>query len=77
MQATMMFGDKYNGLNERALQSHIDHAKRWGYGDYILRREIVGAGQWDKLIFSKLLHVLNLILEELKRPREERAEWVV
>lgn len=77
LQATMMFGDKYDGLNERTLQSHIDHAKRWGYGDYILRREIVGAGQWDKLIFSKLLHISTLIMEELKRPREERAEWVV
>ena len=77
LQATMMFGDKYQGLNERTLQSHVDHAKRWGYGDHILRREIVGAGQWDKFIFSKLLHVQNLILGELKRPREERAEWVV
>lgn len=47
LQATMMFGDKYIGLNERILQSHVDRAKRWGYGDYILRREIVGAGQWD------------------------------
>ena len=77
LQATMMFGDKYDGLNERTLQSHVDHAKRWGYGDHILRREIVGAGQWDKLIFSKLLHISTLIMEELKRPREERAEWVV
>ncbi len=77
LQATMMFGDKYRGLNERTLQSHVDHAKRWGYGDHILRQEIVGAGQWDKFIFSKLLHVQNLIMGELKRPREERAEWVV
>ncbi len=77
LQATMMFGDKYKGLNERTLQSHVDHAKRWGYGDHILRREIVGAGQWDKFIFSKLLHVQDLIMGELKKEREERAEWVV
>ena len=77
LQATMMFGDKYIGVNERTLQSHVDHAKRWGYGDHILRREIVGAGQWDKFIFSKILHVLNLIIGELKRPKEERAEWVM
>ena len=77
LQATMMFGNKYTGLNERTLQSHVDHAKRWGYGDHILRREIVGAGQWDKFIFSKILHVLNLIIGELKRPKEERAEWVM
>ena len=77
LQATMMFGDKFNGVNERTLQSHVDHAKRWGYGDHILRREIVGAGEWDKFIFSKILHVLDLILGELKKPRAERAEWVV
>ena len=73
----MMFGDKYIGLKERNLQSHVDHAKRWGYEDHILRREVVGAGQWNKFIFSKILHVLNLIMGGLKRPTEERAEWGV
>ena len=77
LQATMMFGDSFSGLNERTLQSHVDHAKRWGYEDHTLRREIVGAGQWDKFIFSKILHILDLIIGELKRPIEERAEWVV
>ena len=77
LQATMMFGSKYLGLNERTLQSHIDHAKRWGYGNHILRQEIVGAGQWDKFIFCKILHIQDLIIGELKRSRGERAEWVV
>ena len=77
LQATMMFGDKYLGLNERTLRSHTEHAKRWGYENHILRREIVGAGQWDKFIFSKILLLLKLIIKELERPREERAEWVV
>ena len=72
-----MFGDSFSGFNERTLQSHVDHAKRWGYEDHTLRREIVGAGQWDKFIFSKILHILDLIIGELKRPIEERAEWVV
>ena len=77
LQATMIFGNTFTGLNERILKSHADHAKRWGYRDHILRREIVGAGQWDRFIFSKVLHVLDLIIEELKKPRAERAEWVV
>lgn len=77
LQATMMFGDVYVGLNERTLQSHVDHAKRWGYGDRILRAEIVGAGQRDRFLFSKILHVLNLIIGELERPKEKRAQWVV
>ena len=57
----MIFGNNYMELNERTLQSHFDHAKRWSYGHYILRREIVGVGQWDKFIFSKILLVLELI----------------
>lgn len=76
LQATMFFGD-FLGDNQRTLQSHIEHANRWGYGNYILRREIVGAGQWDKYIFSKELLLLELIMGQLKRPREERAEWVM
>lgn len=77
LQATMMFGNTYIGLNERTLQSHIDHAERWGYRDHTLRREIVGAGRWDKFIFSKILLVLELIMGELKKPKDEQAEWVV
>ena len=73
----MIFGGTFIGFNERTLQSHVDHAERWGYGDRVLRREIVGVGQWDKFIFSKVLHVLDLIIGELKRPKGERAEWVV
>ena len=42
-----------------------------------MRREIVGTGQWDKFIFSKILNLLNLIFGELKKPMKERAEWVV
>ena len=77
LQATMIFGNTFTGVNERILQSHVDHAKRWGYRDHILRREIVGAGQWDRFIFSKVLHILDLIIAELKKPKAERAEWVV
>ena len=83
IQATMMFGHNYKGLNERTLQSHVEHAKRWGYGDHILTREVVGArqvegeGEWNRYIFSKILYILKLMVMELERPREERAEWIV
>ena len=83
LQATMMFGHRYKGLNERTLQSHADHAKRWGYGNHVLTREIVGAGAvegegvWDKYIFSKILYLLRIMTMELEKPREERAEWIV
>ena len=83
LQATMMFGHNYRGLNERTLQSHARHAKLWGYGDRVLTREIVGAGEvegegvWNKYIFSKILYVLKIMIIELEKPREERAEWIV
>ena len=83
LQATMMFGHNYKGLNERTLQSHAQHAELWGYGDRVLTREIVGAGEvegegvWNKYIFSKILYVLKTMIIELEKPREERAEWIV
>lgn len=83
LQASMMFGKNYLGLNERTLQSHAEHAQRWGYGDHVLTREIVGAGAvegegvWKKYIFSKILYILKIMIIELERPREERAEWIV
>ena len=83
LQATMMFGHNYKGMNERPLQSHAEHAKDWGYGNHVLIREIVGAGEvegegdWNKFIFSKILYILRIMITELEKPREERAEWVV
>ena len=79
----MMFGHNYKGLNERTLQSHAEHAKRWGYGNHVLTREIVGAGEiegegeWNKFIFSKLLYILRIMIMELEKPRDKRAEWIV
>lgn len=83
LQATMMFGHNYKGLNERALQSHAEHASRWGYGNHVLTREIVGAGEiegegeWKKYIFSKILYILRIMTMELEKPRDKRAEWIV
>ena len=83
LQATMMFGHNYKGLNERTLQSHAEHASRWGYGNHVLTREIVGAGaiegegEWNTFIFSKLLYIMRIMIMELEKPRDERAEWIV
>lgn len=83
LQASMMFGHNYKGLNERMLQRHAEHAKRWGYGNHVLTREIVGAGEvdgegeWNKFIFSKLLYILRFMVMEMEKPRDQRAEWIV
>lgn len=83
LQATMMFGHNFEGLNERTLQSHAEHATRWGYGNHVLKMAIVGAGEvggegvWTKYIFSKILYILKIMTMELEKPRNKRAEWIV
>jgi hypothetical protein len=59
-----------NPLYEGALQSHLRHAERWGYGMQVLRREIVG-GVWDKISY-----LLSLVLQEMAKPPSERDEWL-
>lgn len=59
-----------NQLYERALQSHLRHAQRWGYGMQVLRQEIVG-GVWDKISY-----LLSIVLQELAKPQSERTEWL-
>ncbi|CAD6582119.1 MAG: hypothetical protein ASARMPREDX12_000761 [Alectoria sarmentosa] len=71
LQASKVFRHTYKGLNVRKLQSHTEHAKRQGYGDYMPVREIVGIGEiegedeWKKDIFSKGLDILKVMITEL------------
>ena len=65
----MLYG--HNDLYTRAIESHVRHAKRWGYPAYILRRDIL-EGIWSKLAY--LLHVLVL---EMEKPEHERTKWLM
>ena len=70
---------------ERALKTHLAHAERWGYKTHILREDIVGSGKsgrdskghWQSGVFKKPLYLLSLVINELAKPREERAEWIM
>ena len=70
---------------ERALKTHLAHAERWGYETHILREDIVGSGKsgrdskghWQSGVFKKPLYLLSLVINELAKPREERAEWIM
>lgn len=80
LQATMLFGINYagkDGRNWKTWQSHVEHAKKWGYEDHLLERIMVGEGDWSGFIWSKTLHSLQLVLGELRKPLEQRAEWLM
>ena len=70
---------------ERALKTHLAHAERWGYETHILREDSVGSGKsgrdskghWQSGVFKKPLYLLSLVINELAKPREERAEWIM
>lgn len=84
-QACMLFVSKVAGehemgknvIYERSIRTHIKHAERWGYVNHILREDIIGMGEWKVLVFGKLLYLQSIIVGELSRPAEERAEWIV
>ena len=49
----MLFGSGEKGedmLYERAMRTHIQHGERWGYTSHILRKDIVGKGDWKVLV---------------------------
>lgn len=86
-QVTMILdGDgSEHEMYERALKTHLAHAERWGYETQILREDIVGSGKsgrdskghWQSGVFKKPLYLLSLVINELAKPTEERAEWIM
>ncbi|KAL9098775.1 MAG: hypothetical protein Q9163_005624 [Psora crenata] len=75
-QATMLFeGDKDNvrQLYERALETHRKHGERWGVPTHVLKQSLVKEDSY----FNKPAYLLNLILSEMTKPKNHRAEWLV
>lgn len=58
-------------LYEKALQTHIDHAQRWGYPLYMARESAADG------MFNKVAHIMNVLLNELYKPADERVEWLL
>lgn len=72
-QATMIYeADVNNTVYERSVATHIAHGAQWGNPTHILRREIVEAG-----FFNKPAFLLGLLIEEMAKPIEKRADWIV
>lgn len=55
----------------RGLETHENHARRFGYPMTVLRKPILG-GFW-----SKPAILLSTIIEELEKPDDERVEWLL
>ncbi|KAI5196689.1 hypothetical protein E4T39_07683 [Aureobasidium subglaciale] len=70
LSASMLFGIT-SPTYKRAIATHKRQAERWGYSTEILKRD-EGCGFWTKLIF-----LLNLVGQELQKPADTRAEWIM
>ncbi|KAI4731972.1 hypothetical protein E4T49_00004 [Aureobasidium sp. EXF-10728] len=70
LSASMLFGIT-SPTYKRAIETHKRQAQRWGYGTEILQRD-EGCGFWTKLIF-----LLNLVGQEMQKPADTRAEWIM
>ncbi|KAL9109431.1 MAG: hypothetical protein Q9227_005939 [Pyrenula ochraceoflavens] len=65
---TMMFGDP-DATYERALRTHQYHARRHGTPLFTLRKKILD------VMYNKPMYILDLLLQEMKKPDHERMEW--
>lgn len=70
LSASMLFGIT-SQTYKRAIETHKRQAQRWGYATEILQRD-EGCGFWTKLIF-----LLNLVGQEMQKPADTRAEWIM
>ena len=72
-QATMIFdAGAFDSVYERAVDSHLKHGELWNIPTHVLRRDIVDRGYFNKPAF-----LLGLIITELTKPYDKRAEWIV
>ena len=58
-------------LYERALDTHVQHAARHGYPMYTARENAADG------MFNKIAFILDILLNELFKPADERVEWLL
>lgn len=73
----MVYESQRIGYYERSIDTHIKHGERWGWPTHILRQDIVGTGAYGTGFYNKPAYLLGLIIEEMTKPKEKRAEWIV
>ena len=68
-KVSILYGER-NENYEGAVESHLRHAKRQGYPVHVLRNDIA-RGFWNKPTY-----LLSILVQELSKPVEERAQWI-
>lgn len=56
---------------EKALGTHWDHAERHGYPMYLARENAVEG------MFNKIAYLMDILLNEMYKPVDERVEWLL
>lgn len=57
-------------LYEKALDTHVQHAKLHGYPMYMARENAADG------MFNKIAYIMDVLMNELFKPAEERVEWL-
>jgi hypothetical protein len=67
---TMLIGDT-NPTFERALRTHLRHGEMQGYETFVMRSQVLD------MMFNKPMFILNILMDEMKKPYHERLEWLL
>ena len=70
LRVSMLYGLS-NSLYERAINTLRKHARRWNHDFQVLREDLV-SGFWNKPTY-----LLYSITQELIKPANDRAEWLM
>jgi hypothetical protein len=70
IKVSMLYGAS-NSLYERALDTHKKHSERWGHRFQVLREDLT-SGFWNKPAY-----LLYSVTQELAKPADDRAEWLM
>ena len=75
MQASMISGYEPGSPLERCLETHMRHGERWGHPTHVLRQNLVPG--YHNGAFNKAAHLLNIIMGEMAKDTDKRAQWIL
>jgi hypothetical protein len=67
---SMLIGDT-NPTYERALRTHLRHGEIQGYETFVMRSNVLDT------MYNKPMFILNILMDEMKKPFHERLEWLL
>lgn len=67
---SMLIGNT-NPTYERALRTHLWHGGTQGYETFVMRSNVLD------MMYNKPMFILNILMDEMKKPYHERLEWLL